>query len=155
MQVLNQCFAIQYQIDGDLVLAAMHDGTSVNGAALCSLAVLYPNMFGVVCFSHTANNAGKHFNFPVLELFRRLWISLFSHSASWHGRRIMLQRFEPTLKQGGGRSGKCIISLPPSLATSSHSSRTTFTYQHQQVLGYSNCCKMKMIWRHFAFNWQQ
>lgn len=81
-QVLNQCLAAQYQIEGERVMACMRDGVAVNGAAIRNLAVLYPNLLDVVCFSHTANNAGKHFDFPILEEFGRLWISLFSHSAA-------------------------------------------------------------------------
>ena len=80
-QVLNHCVATQYQIPGDLIYASMRDRASVNGAAIRSLALLYPNVIDVTCFSHTLNNAGRHFNFPLLNRFCRLWISLFSHSA--------------------------------------------------------------------------
>ena len=80
-QVLNHCVATQYQIPWDLIYATMRDGASVNGAAIRSLALLYPIMIDVTCFLHTLNNAGRHFNFPLLDRFCRLWISLFSHSA--------------------------------------------------------------------------
>ena len=60
----------------------MRDGVAVNGAAVRNLAVLYRNTVDVLCFSHTANDEGKHFDFPVLEEFGRLWMSLFSHSAA-------------------------------------------------------------------------
>ena len=80
-KVINRCLALEYQIDGERVVAAMRDGASVNGVAIRTLQVLYPNVFDVTCFSHTANNAGHHFQFPVLEKFIRLWIQLFSHSS--------------------------------------------------------------------------
>ena len=35
----------------------------------------------ITCFSHTANNTGKHFQFETLRDFGSLWINLFSHSA--------------------------------------------------------------------------
>ena len=66
-KVINRCLALEYQIDGECVVAAMRDGASVNGVAIRTLQVLYPNVFDVTCFSHTANNAGHHFQFPVLE----------------------------------------------------------------------------------------
>ena len=80
-QVINECVTGQYSIDGNLVLASMRDGASVNGAAVRGLSVLFPNMMDVVCFSHTLNNAGLRFHFPTLDEFGQLWISLFSHSA--------------------------------------------------------------------------
>ena len=80
-KVINRCLAPEYQIDGERVVAAMRDGASVNGVAIRTLHVLYPNVFDVTCFSHTANNAGHHFQFPVLEKFIRLWVQLFSHSS--------------------------------------------------------------------------
>ena len=79
-QVLNDCVATQYRIPGNLVYAAMRDGASVNSAAIRSLAIFYPNVINVICFSHNLNNAGHHFNFPLLDRFCRLWIFLFSHS---------------------------------------------------------------------------
>ena len=80
-KVINRCLALEYQIDGERVVAAMRDGASVNGVAIRTLQVLYPNVFDVTCFSHTANNAGHHFQFPVLQKFIRLWVQLVSHSS--------------------------------------------------------------------------
>ena len=80
-KVIDRCLALEYQIDGERVVAAMRDGASVNGVAIRTLQVLYPNVFDVTCFSHPANNAGHHFQFPVLEKFIRLWVQLFSHSS--------------------------------------------------------------------------
>ena len=87
---LNHCLANEYQVDAEHVVAAMRDGASVNSAAIRNLKVLYPNMFDVSCFSHAANNAGRHFDFPVLERFGQYWVQLFSHSCkaklSWKQR---------------------------------------------------------------------
>ena len=80
-KVINRCLALEYQIDGERVVAAMRDGASVNGVAIRTFQVLCPNVFDVTCFSHAANNAGHHFQFPVLEKFIRLWVQLFSHSS--------------------------------------------------------------------------
>ena len=58
----------------------MRDGASVNGAALRQLMFFYPKLFDVVCFSYTIDNVGNHFEFKILDLFARYWISMFSHS---------------------------------------------------------------------------
>ena len=90
VQVINQCVATQYQHSSRLVVAAMRDGASVNEAAMRTLSMLYPHVFDVICFSHTLNNAGNHFNFPLLDEFTRLWVSFFGHSSrvklAWKGR---------------------------------------------------------------------
>lgn len=62
------------------LLAAMRDGAAVNGTAMRTVKVLYPYVLDVKCFSHTIDNAGRHFNTPILDEFMRSWLSLFSHS---------------------------------------------------------------------------
>ncbi len=62
------------------LLAAMRDRASVNGAAMRTVKVLYPNILDVGCFSHTIDNAGRHFKTPFVDEFIRNWLSLFSHS---------------------------------------------------------------------------
>lgn len=80
-QVINQCIATKLQHPAELIIAFMRDGASVNSAAVRALSVFYPNSLDVVCFSHTINNVGHRFVFPLLQEFTRLWISLFAHSA--------------------------------------------------------------------------
>ena len=80
-QVINECLAIQFQHPAELLVAMMRDGASINTAAIRALSVFYPNVLDVVCTSHTLNNAGQHFDFPLLQEFTRLWISLFAYSA--------------------------------------------------------------------------
>ena len=80
-QVINECLATQFQHPAELLVAMMRDGASVNTAAIRALSVFYPNVLDVVCASHILNNAGQHFDFPLLQEFTRLWISLFAHSA--------------------------------------------------------------------------
>ena len=62
------------------LVAAMRDRAAVNGAAMRTLKVLYPNLLDVGCFSHTTDNAGRHFGTPILDKFIRSWLVLFSHS---------------------------------------------------------------------------
>ena len=62
-----------------MFLAAIRDGASVNGAALCQLSFFYPNMMDIVCFSHTID-VGDHSQFRVLDSFICYWVSLFSRS---------------------------------------------------------------------------
>lgn len=47
------------------LLAAMRDRAAVNGAAMRTVKVLYPNLLDAGYFSHTIDNVGKHFQTPV------------------------------------------------------------------------------------------
>lgn len=42
--------------------------------------VLFCRPLDVVCFSHTLDNVGSHFEFQVLDSFTHFWIGFFSHS---------------------------------------------------------------------------
>ena len=58
----------------------MMDGASTNSVVVRTLAIVYPNMLDVNCFSHTLDRVGEHFDISVLNEFISLWISMFSHS---------------------------------------------------------------------------
>ena len=79
-QSLMSCLAVDYHFGPTAIMGGMIDGASVNGAALRQLMFFYPKLFDVVCFSHTIDNVGNHFEFKILDLFARYWISMFSHS---------------------------------------------------------------------------
>lgn len=79
-QRLMSNIAVKHNFGSNMVLAAMRDGASVNGAAIRQLLFFYPNIMDVVCFSHTIDNVGSHFVFRVLDIFFRYWVSLFAHS---------------------------------------------------------------------------
>ncbi|KAK3725261.1 hypothetical protein QZH41_001278 [Actinostola sp. cb2023] len=79
-QVLNQCLSVEYGVRGNSLLAAMRDGASVNQAALNIVSFIFPNMVNVVCFSHTLDNVGNHFEIPTLKEFGSLWIRMFRNS---------------------------------------------------------------------------
>lgn len=79
-QRLMSCLAVDYHFGPTAIIGGMRDGASVNGAALRQLMFFYPKLFDVVCFSHTIYNVGNHFEFKILDLFARYWISMFSHS---------------------------------------------------------------------------
>ena len=79
-QRLMSCLAVDYHFGPTAIIGGMRDGASVNGAALRELMFFYPKLFDVVCFSHTIDNVGNHFEFKILDLFARYWISMFSHS---------------------------------------------------------------------------
>lgn len=76
------CLNNQFQIMPEQLVAAMHDGAAVNTAAIREVEVIYPSFIDVVCFSHTIDNVGKHFDLPHLDDFMELWIRLFSHSTA-------------------------------------------------------------------------
>ena len=77
---LISCLAVDYNFGPRVVIGGMHDGPSVNGAAVRNVRLFYARLFDVVCFSHTIDNVGSHFEFQVLDSFVRFWIGLFSHS---------------------------------------------------------------------------
>ena len=79
-QRLMSYVAVDHHFGPSMLLAAIRDGASVNGAALRQLSFFYPNMMDIVCFSHTIDNVGNHFQFNVLDSFTRYWVSLFSRS---------------------------------------------------------------------------
>ena len=79
-QRLMSCLAVDYHFGPTAIIGGMRDGASVNGAALRQLMFFYPKLFDVVCFSQTIDNVGNHFEFKILDLFARYWISMFSHS---------------------------------------------------------------------------
>ena len=68
----------------------MRDRASVNGVATRTMKVVFPDVLDVSCYSHTIDLAGDKFRtsrlvstclfVSNLDLFIRLWISLFSHS---------------------------------------------------------------------------
>ena len=64
---INTTLSVECQIDGPNVVAAMRDSAAVSGAAMRNLTILYPNIMDITCFSHTANNTGKHFQFEALH----------------------------------------------------------------------------------------
>ena len=78
------CLAVEYKFGPSVVIGAMRDGASVNGPALCQLSFFYSELLDIVCFSHTIDNVGNHFEFQVLDLFFRYWIAMFSHSYNAH-----------------------------------------------------------------------
>ena len=71
---------VDHHFGPSMLLAAIRDGASVNRASLRQLSFLYPNMMDIVCFSHTIDNVGDHFQFKVLDSFTRYWVRLFSRS---------------------------------------------------------------------------
>ena len=89
-RVLNEALCMEeYGIRASALLAAMRDGASVNQAALNRIRFMFPELFNVVCFSHTLDNVGNHIVIPTLLEFGNLWIRLFSHS---HKSKVSMER---------------------------------------------------------------
>ena len=78
----------------------MWDSALTNNVAMQTLAVVYPHVFDVACFSHTLDHVGSNFNSPILLKFINSWISLFSHSLTAYLEREnrkgkeLLQRYQ-------------------------------------------------------------
>ena len=81
-QVLMETLFTDMQIQGQQVLAVMRDGASVNGAAIRNLQVFmtHGQLMDIICFAHTLDNVGLHFNTPVLDDFGQSLVRLFSSS---------------------------------------------------------------------------
>ena len=72
------------------VIAAMRDRASVNNVAMRTVAVMYPSVMDIGCFSHTLDLVGGHFELPTLSKFIKHCEALFKHSPKscllWHER---------------------------------------------------------------------
>ena len=79
-QKLMSCLAVKYDFGPNTIIGRIRDGASVNGVALQQLKFFYSNLFDVVCFSHTIENVGNHFELRILDSFTQYWVSLFAHS---------------------------------------------------------------------------
>ena len=77
-QRLMSCLAVKCNFGPNTIIGGIRDGASVNGAALRQLKFFYSNLFDVVCFSHTIDNVGNHFEFRILDSFTQYWVSLFA-----------------------------------------------------------------------------
>ena len=78
---LINSLSVCYGISSNRLIAAMRDRASVNGVALRTLKIVYPDLVDVGCFAHTINLAGERFKIPTLLQFVNAWNSLFAHSA--------------------------------------------------------------------------
>ena len=77
-QRLMSCLAVKHNFGPNAIIGGIRDGASVNGAALRQLKFFYSNLFDVVCFSHTIDNVGNHFEFRILDSFIQYWVSFHS-----------------------------------------------------------------------------
>ena len=77
---LIHILSTDYNIRPDFLLAARRDRASTNDVAMRTVAVVYPKLLDVGCFSHTIDLVGEHFHTTTLTKFGMLWVSLFAHS---------------------------------------------------------------------------
>ena len=77
---LIRVLSANYAIGPNQLIAAMRDRAAVNGVAMRTVAVVYPKVLNIGCFSHTIGRVGEHFKTPILSEFSTSWIMLFSHS---------------------------------------------------------------------------
>lgn len=88
-------------IGGGQLLAAMHDRASVNGVAMRTLKIMYPNVMDIGCFSHTLDLVGTKFNFPTVDKFMKHWEAIFTHSCKskllWREQTgVAIKTYSPT-----------------------------------------------------------
>ena len=77
---LISILSVTLGIESSKLIAVMHDRASVNGAAMRTVKVIYPDAVDIGCISHTLDIVGHKFKVPTLHLFFTLWTSLFTHS---------------------------------------------------------------------------
>ena len=77
-QRLMSCLVVKHNFGPNTIIGGIRDGAAVNGAALRQLKFFYSNLFDVVCFSHTIDNVGNHFEFRILDSFIQYCVSLHS-----------------------------------------------------------------------------
>ena len=66
---LIETLSVRLSISSTRLLAAMRDRALVNGVALHTLTIAYPNLVDIGCFSHAVNLAGERFKIPLLGEF--------------------------------------------------------------------------------------
>ena len=103
-----QCLTVEYGIQPNQLLAAIRDGALVNEAGLRQVKFFFPNILNVTCFSHTIDNAGKHFAFSVLDTFLGVGIQcfLFAQLLGYCGKQEMGLPCHLTPIPDGGAAGK-------------------------------------------------
>ncbi len=62
------------------LVASMRDRASVNNIAMRTVAIMYPSVVDIGCFSHTLDLVGGRFELPTLTKFMKHWEVLFKHS---------------------------------------------------------------------------
>ena len=70
--------SITYGIRSSCVIAIAKDGASVNGAAMRTISVVYPDLVNITCFSHMLNRVGEHFVTPNLSVYLIMDFIIFS-----------------------------------------------------------------------------
>ena len=88
-------------IGGIHLVAAMHDRATVNGAAMRTLSILYPNIMDIGCYSHTLDLVGMKFKLPTLDKFMKHWEAIFTHSCKskllWREQTgVAIKTYSPT-----------------------------------------------------------
>ena len=79
--LLMQLFLTKLQIKIENLVATARDSASVNGAAVRRLGTTFTNAANILCVCHTLSIMGGKFDFPELEEFTSVWVSMvYSHA---------------------------------------------------------------------------
>ena len=85
------------------VIAAMRDRASVNNVAMRTVAIMYPSVMDIGCFSHTLDLVGSHFQLPNCQLPKSF--SNTAPSLVCCGMSSLAVQLHHTLQQDGGADG--------------------------------------------------
>ena len=138
---LIHVLSTDYSIGSSSLLAAMRDWASSNGVAMRTLAIVYPKLLDVGCFSHTIDHVGERFHTPTLSEFGMAWVSLFAHSPKtrmlWREQTGQsMPTYSATRWWSGGADGRSTNSYWCSLETWSHSCSVMKTLPQPQELSF-------------------
>ena len=65
-------------VPGSNLLACMRDGASVNEKAMRTVAIMYPKVMNITCFSHALDIVGSKFVTPISR--KTAWFMIVQHS---------------------------------------------------------------------------
>ena len=108
---LISALSVEYGITSESLLAAMRERASVNGVAMRTIKVVFPDMIDVGCYSHTIDLVGINFEYLTLIVsfvygYPSLRIAL---GLGYDGRVEQERQCLPTVPLAGGASGKLCL----------------------------------------------
>ena len=78
-------------VPGSNLLACMRDGASVNGKAMRTIAIMYPKVMKITCFSHALDIVGSKFATPILDKFTKNWFMIVQ-KLNYYGEKLLNSR---------------------------------------------------------------
>ena len=105
---LINVISVTYGIHSKYLLGAMRDRASTNNVAMRTLAVVYPSIVDIGCFSHTIDLVGSKFATPMLTEFITPGLAYFPtvQKLNCFGSQEMVVLCRAIVALDGGVSGR-------------------------------------------------